>query len=144
MGKGPIDVSDVSTAVHEYLPFITTAWGRTFSQACCCDRATHVWLVSRARRPSVHSAASKRTPRMDKLSIPSSPCWYLFQDWWYQHLPVSLTSVFVTQMLVTHFLTDWLPCFKVLCVFYWLILENILLLSQDVIGRKMTVSRQGL
>lgn len=136
MGKGLIDDNDVSTAVHGYLPFITTAWSRTISQACCWDHISHAQLVSRARRPSVHSAASKGTPRMDKLSIPSSPWWYLFQDWWDQHLPVSLTSVFLTQVLVTFFLTDWLPCFKMLCVFYWLILENFLLLSQVVVGRK--------
>lgn len=76
---------------------------------------------------------------MDKLSIPSSPCWYLFQNWCYQHLPVSLTSAFVTQMLVTFFLTDWLPRFEMLCVFYWLILENFLFLSQDVIGRSYSL-----
>lgn len=42
MRKEVIDVNDVITAVHGYLPFITTAWNRTISQTCCSDHTVHV------------------------------------------------------------------------------------------------------
>lgn len=42
MGKKLIDVNYLVTAVHGYLPFITTAWSRTISQTCCSDHMTHV------------------------------------------------------------------------------------------------------
>lgn len=42
MGKDLIDVDDIITAVHGYLPLITTTWSRTISQTCCSDHTTHV------------------------------------------------------------------------------------------------------
>jgi len=74
MRKEVIDVNYVITAVHGYLPFITTEWSRTISQTCCSVHMMSVGLVSTVRRPRVHSVASKRTARMDKSSIPASPC----------------------------------------------------------------------
>lgn len=51
MLKEVIDVNDLITAVHGFLPFITRAWSRTISQTCSSDHTTHVYLVSRDRRP---------------------------------------------------------------------------------------------
>lgn len=42
MGKELIDVNDAITAVHGYLPFITTPCSRTISQTCCSDHTMHV------------------------------------------------------------------------------------------------------
>lgn len=69
MLKELMDVNDLITAVHGFLPFITRAWSRTISQTCSSDHSTHVYLVSRDRRPRPAREHPGRTNKHPSITM---------------------------------------------------------------------------